>query len=237
MARIRSVHPNICESVSMTRVSARAERTFVRLWTYCDDEGRAKADRKLLKAALYPLHDDMTADEVQADIDELAAEGLIVLYRDVRGVDLLTVPSWSLYQKPQRPTPSKLQQPPRASRKDTGALAESSANTHGTLHAGVEIGEGEGEGGKRRRKTPGTPPPASFDLDSRIEGWTVTAECRQLGINLRRETERFLDYHRAKGTLMASWDAGWRTWMANAVRFEEERRAKQHGNAFTVNGS
>ena len=61
MARIRSVKPELCTSETMAEVSAEAERTFVRLWTHCDDEGRCKDNPKLLKAALFPLHDDCTS--------------------------------------------------------------------------------------------------------------------------------------------------------------------------------
>lgn len=33
------------------------------------------------------------------------------------------------------------------------------------------------------------------------------------------EIEVFRDYHLARGNLMASWPAAWRTWCRNAVRF------------------
>ena len=35
------------------------------------------------------------------------------------------------------------------------------------------------------------------------------------------EVERFRDYHAAKGTLMADWDAAWRTWCGNHARFNQ----------------
>ena len=33
------------------------------------------------------------------------------------------------------------------------------------------------------------------------------------------ELERFADFHKAKGTLMLDWQAAWRTWVSNAVKF------------------
>jgi biotin operon repressor len=37
------------------------------------------------------------------------------------------------------------------------------------------------------------------------------------------ETAQFMDYHRMKGTLGKDWEAGWRTWMRNAVKYATQR--------------
>lgn len=113
MARIRSVKPELCTSETMALVSAEAERTFVRLWTHCDDEGRAKDHPKLLKASLFPLHDDVTTEDVDRHLAELASHGLIVRY-SVGGERFLSVPSWSEHQKPQKKQTSKLPGPNEA---------------------------------------------------------------------------------------------------------------------------
>jgi hypothetical protein len=112
MARIRSVHPALCTDDVLSSVSARAERTFVRLWTQCDDEGRTVDDPRLLKASLYPLHDDVTAAVVDADLCELVAAGLVYRYV-VAGRRYLTAKpdSWKRYQKPRRSIESKLPGP------------------------------------------------------------------------------------------------------------------------------
>lgn len=113
MARIRSVKPELCTSETMAAVSAVAERTFVRLWTHCDDEGRCKDNPKLLKAALFPLHDDVTAAHLDAHLWELSGHGLIVRY-SVDGDPFLHVPSWHDHQKPQKKQVSKLPAPDQA---------------------------------------------------------------------------------------------------------------------------
>jgi hypothetical protein len=41
--------------------------------------------------------------------------------------------------------------------------------------------------------------------------------------HVERETEQFLDYHRAKGSVFKDWIAAWRTWMRNAARFQAQR--------------
>ncbi|MDO5288526.1 MAG: hypothetical protein Q4F13_02685 [Pseudomonadota bacterium] len=42
---------------------------------------------------------------------------------------------------------------------------------------------------------------------------------RQARIDVSAELQRFCDYHTAKGSLMADWQAAWRTWVGNAQRF------------------
>lgn len=109
MARIRSVHPDICLDEVLCEVSARAERTFVRLWTHLDDAGRCVDNPKLIKAALYPLHDDMTAAEVDTDLWELLSHGLVLRYEaDGKKVLAAKPASWGERQRPKHPSPSKL---------------------------------------------------------------------------------------------------------------------------------
>ena len=41
----------------------------------------------------------------------------------------------------------------------------------------------------------------------------------QAGLDADAEIAKFRDHHAAKGSLMADWDAAWRTWVGNAVQF------------------
>jgi uncharacterized protein YdaU (DUF1376 family) len=40
------------------------------------------------------------------------------------------------------------------------------------------------------------------------------------GLNVELEAEQFRDYHTAKGSVMLDWDAAFRTWLRNAVKFQ-----------------
>lgn len=115
MARIRSVSPDICTDDVLCDVSAEAERTFVRLWTHLDDEGRCVDNPRLIKAALYPLHDDMSADRVDEDLAELAHVGLLIRYT-VGGKPYLSAKpeAWADRQRPRHKTESKLPGPDQA---------------------------------------------------------------------------------------------------------------------------
>jgi len=46
---------------------------------------------------------------------------------------------------------------------------------------------------------------------------------------IRNEADRFRDYHTSKGTTFKDWDAGWRTWLGNARKFD--------GNSKVVGGA
>lgn len=160
MARIRSVHPELCRDDVLADVSAEAERTFIRLWPHLDDAGRAKDSPRLLKADLYPLHDHVSAEDVNRDLDELAAKGLVLRY-EVDGKRYLTAKpeAWATYQKPRHPSPSKLPAPSagvvrppsdvgRPPEEDTTAPADGGSPTAQRRNppAGVVVGEGVGEG-------------------------------------------------------------------------------------------
>lgn len=110
MARIRSVKPEICTSETMAELSAELERTFVRLWTHCDDEGRCRDNTRLIKAAIYPLHDDITADVLDDQLDLLVSAGLVTRYV-VDGIAVVAVTHFAEHQRPQKKQASKLPPP------------------------------------------------------------------------------------------------------------------------------
>jgi len=153
MARIRSVKPEICLSETMAQLPAELERTFVRLWTHCDDEGRCRDNPRLIKAAIYPLHDDIDHVRLDVELTNLADVGLIVRYA-LDGVRYLAVPSWREHQHPQRPQQSKIPPPPEPSdlrtddvEHDRGRLADGSRNSTRQVadESGPVVVAGEGE--------------------------------------------------------------------------------------------
>jgi hypothetical protein len=114
MGRIRSIHHDVTKSLTLADMGrsaddrAHMERTFFRLLTQCDDEGRIVDDRRLLKGLLYPVHEEVTAGSLDDELWGLADAGLIDRYTTGDGRNVLQVVSWKEYQHPQRPTPSKL---------------------------------------------------------------------------------------------------------------------------------
>lgn len=64
-------------------------------------------------------------------------------------------------------------------------------------------------------------------------GWTADIQAAiDIGLSsdqIDREIPKFIDYHAAKGSLMADWPAAWRTWCRNALRFLAKPASTQPG--------
>ena len=149
MARIRTIKPDAFTSDSLSSVSVLARWTFAGLWTYCDDEGRGRADTRLIKAALYPLDDSVTLGKLTGALDELRGIGSVCFF-DVAGKSYLHCPEWG-HQKINRPTRSKFPPCPEhengADGSVHGGLTEDSVSGHGGLTGGKEQGTGNKEQG------------------------------------------------------------------------------------------
>lgn len=74
--------------------------------------------------------------------------------------------------------------------------------------------------------------PKAFDVTDALREW---ARSKGIGVDLDRETEQFLDYHRAKGSKMKDWTAAWRTWMRNAQKWSGETAGVDPASGRRVN--
>jgi hypothetical protein len=174
MARIRTIKPDFFTSESVASLPYESRLTFIGLWTYADDEFRCVDNPKLIRAAIWPL-DDRTLGDIEKDIDELAAAGMVVRY-SVDGRNYLHIPGMAAHQRINRPTPSKLPPPPTNGNavKPHGALTEHSRSTHPRLthdsppeRKGTEQGTGKGVTPPRARADEAPPedefPPEPHD--------------------------------------------------------------------------
>ena len=195
MGRIRSIHPDACQSETLAKLTASQERTFFRLLTYCDDDGRAPANPRLIKAAIYPLHDEMGPKQVQAELVALQAAGVLIRYT-VEGKEYLQVTSWTEYQHPKNPSASKFPALPQGLPLPTPGLPQDFPESSEPLPQGLPlptlirplgvgegVGEGEGEGGGK--DFPGVEP-------SPVPA-VVTFPCTGKGPNLVAITQEQLD--------------------------------------------
>lgn len=225
MARIRSVHPELCTDEKMAELPAEVERTFVRLWTHCDDQGRCVDNARLIKAAIYPLHDDMGAYIVDQHLTMLADAGCIVRY-EVGERAYISIPSWHDWQHPQRPKESKLPPPPDTSATDTGDVRDEDATPRVPVHAGE--GEGVGDGGEvgegahdapavGGRRSNATPLPPDFAVTDEMRQWAYGHKFTDAAIN--RETEKFREHAKSIDRRQRDWAASWRKWLLQAVDY------------------
>lgn len=165
MPRMRTLKPETFSSETLSLAPVVARWTFAGLWTYADDEGRGKADPRLIKAAIWPLDDDVTSTDVAEHLDILEKLGLLCHY-ECAGRRYLHVVNFHEHQRPNRPVPSKL---PECSKTTHGGfgegalgihelLSESSVSPHGALNpnsftntpstspSGTTEGDGVGDG-------------------------------------------------------------------------------------------
>jgi hypothetical protein len=155
MARIRTIKPDFFRSDDVAGLSYRARLTWIGLWTYVDDEGRGKDNPRIIKGDLWPLEDDVTHEDVEADLRELAVANRITRYV-AEGERCLLVRKWDSHQRISKPSPSKLPEPPANDAEDSatipGGVPEDSANTIGPLPVGKERNREQGSG--REGNTP-----------------------------------------------------------------------------------
>ena len=139
--RIRTIKPEFFASLTIDKLSLSAQRTFIGLWCYVDDEGRGLDDARLIKAALWPLSARHTATKVERDLKQIAEMGLVRRY-EANGARLLQVVSWSEHQRISRPSASKHQPFSEGSVKAPRVNSEGSAqegNREGNREQGTGI--------------------------------------------------------------------------------------------------
>lgn len=154
MARIRSIKPDFATSEAIAVLSIPARLHFVMLWTYADDEGRGLDNPRLIKAALWPLDDEITTETVESYQQELADAGRIHRYH-AGDRDLFEIACFTEHQKPNRPVPSKFPAPDLVTSQDDSlstqcVRSESSVSDHEPLIPVVVV-ESSGRGGGESR--------------------------------------------------------------------------------------
>lgn len=230
MARIRTIKPEFPQSESMGRISRDARLLFLQLWTICDDEGRTRADSRMLASLLYPYddgedgHAKTSRREIEGWLDELERELCLVRYQ-ADGNTYLQVCNWLKHQKIDKPTKSKIPSCNESSR----GLSNSSESSPLDLDLDLEGKGEEGRGEERSRSAP-TKSDASPTGTRLPKDWQPTpeelrwAQDARPDLNLTVEIESFRDYWIAKpgkDGRKLDWVATFRNWI---------RRAKQ-GNA------
>jgi hypothetical protein len=149
MPRIRTIKPELPQSESMGRVSRDARLCFIQLFTLSDDFGKLRGNSRMLASLLYPYDDD-APNLIVSWLAELEAEDCIRQY-SVDGTHYVLINNWQSHQKVDKPTPSKIPDPPDEPREDSRGLPETSRS--------VVVGSGPKDQGKDQRTKEGTDVP------------------------------------------------------------------------------
>jgi hypothetical protein len=160
MARIRTIKPEFPQSESMGRVSRDARLLFVMLWTICDDDGRTRANSRMLASLLFPYDDDAKSG-IEGWLAELERENCIIQYKS-DGNTYLQIQKWQSHQRIDKPTPSKFPAPQECSRKVANTREASTLEGNGK--------EGNGPGKELARSAD------ADEVTPAIQAYNVVAE-------------------------------------------------------------
>lgn len=162
--RIRSIKPEFWRDPDSTgRWPADLKLFYIGLWMVADDSGRFAWDEELIAADLFPF--DRKADVGQL-LERVLKTGRLVAY-EAGGRRFGYLPKFSRHQRINRPTPSRLPEPP-------AGLPDGSVSAHGGLTAGRDQGAGSRED-EREEAVTGAPSSRRPE-DQVLELWNATAE-------------------------------------------------------------
>lgn len=213
MARIRTIKPDAFTSDSLSRIPRGVRWTFAGLWTYLDDRGRGRDDVRLIKAALYPLDDEVSLSVLTADMDQLVEVGCICRY-EVDGKSYLHIQQW-WHQKISHPTESKLPVCSRHIPEDSGTIPEPFVKPPEPLRPERKGKEGKGKEGMRATTRTTTPTPDTWTGPTDKHKTQAT----ELELDLKFETDKFLDSWRARGVKYKDPDAAFRNWLRQSAKW------------------
>lgn len=140
--RIRSIKPEFWTDAMSGEWDARLALFYIGIWQAADDAGRLRLDPRLLRAELDPFDAKFGGTDGVAELlERLVSLGRILAY-DVDGLRYGVVARFAAHQKIDRPTKSRLPDPP-------ASLAEDSARTQRALAQNHVVDQGSGIKGSR----------------------------------------------------------------------------------------
>jgi hypothetical protein len=219
-----------------------------------DRDGLLEDRPKRIKGELLPFD----AQEMEPLLVELEAHKLIVRYKTSEG-SYIQIPKFKAHQTPHySEKPSGIKPPglQEITGSDTESKGDDSESTPGALqeNSGIKRGSQPSESLLLNpdtgilnpepgilKATPigvGSPPKRKARLP---DDFVLTPEriARMEASNPAADPEaefsRFRDHHTAHGSTMADWDAAWRTWCGNSVKFGVSRPAQRHSTLLEHN--
>ena len=221
MPKARLVRPEMWTDAKFVGLSPLARLLFIGMWNFACDNGHL--DHNLLELKMRVLPADPC--DVGELLDEVLATGMVVV-KDT----YLKIPKLAEKQPldlrylqfcdacDDDPDRYYERSDKKSGRGDhasgTRAAREQPASALGRGDGDGDVG-GDGDGGKRAGRARQLPP----DWQPNDGHQTFAAENR---LNLDAELEQFADHHRAKGSTMKDWDAAFRTWLRNAVKWRKD---------------
>lgn len=154
--RIRTVKPEFWQDERLAALPAFARLLAIALLNAADDDGRFRADTRLLAGALFPF-EERAVEQIASGLAALSGIGYVVLY-EADGRECGWIPGFKRHQRVCRPTPSTI--PP---------FNEASTSARGMLNEGsLRERKGREGNGMEGNGTP-LPPMGGGDADAEQE--------------------------------------------------------------------
>lgn len=212
----RILREGILTSPRIAKLGWPEEVFYRRLHSVVDDFGRYFADHGLLLAACYPRQLKKVSDsDIGKWLAACEAAALVRVYPAQDGERYLELLDFGQQVRAKK---SRFPSPP-------SACVADAAQTQAIAHLDVSVSVSESvvgapaDAGKPSRRKSKTDLPDDFTPDE-----TGRRLCEEAGFSVVEELPKFRNHHTAQGTLMANWQAGFRTWIDKAKGF---RRGSQ----------
>lgn len=110
VARKRMVDPGIWQSEDFGHLTTLAKLVFIGLFSQADDEGRGRGNPQYIKNTLFPYDEGMEKTDIEKSLVEIATHMSIRFY-ECDGSEYYSLTNWKIWQKVEKPTPSRLPDP------------------------------------------------------------------------------------------------------------------------------
>jgi len=213
MARARNIKPGFFTNDELVELSFETRLLFIGLWTIADKAGRLEDRPKKIKMEVFPADDVAIAPM----LDELDRAGFIRRYT-VDGKACIVVNNWEKHQAPHHTErASTLPEPPTNGDLTVNPPSDLRGNPPDSgftdsLIPDSLIDDKPAAVAAPKKAKPRSAFPENFEPN---EAGVAAA----IGLSISGELAAFRNHHLAKGSLMADWQAAWRTWCGNARKF------------------
>lgn len=187
MAReIRTLKRSFFQDEKLAALPREVRLTFMGLIPHADDYGRLRGDPRLVRAAIYPYDDQITASMMDAELDMLERAGRIVRYM-VDGCRYIEIVNFVKHQNMARVYASDIPAPDSAGAVRTQCVDSARADReHSRSGDGIGVGDGKERSGVRAREV------SIAEDDDPLNTEEPAAASAPL-VELPREAEQFVE--------------------------------------------
>ena len=97
-AESRLIYNSISTSERVSSLGIKGALIYTWLIPHCDSQGRLQGKPKVVKHLVCPIIDDITVEDVEESLSDMATQDLVILYKDDSGRPLVQIKDWWEWQ-------------------------------------------------------------------------------------------------------------------------------------------